>query len=190
MQRYLSHALAFLSSAVILSVTASICHAGVNINVDIGVPSPVPAPPPVYIAPPPPAYIPPPPVMLPEIPPQFVFVPDLGYYVAIGTPYDIAYIGNDYYMFSNGFWYRTGYYGGPLIRLERRMRPPLLVRHNLVEFRRFREVEFRRYNHEGEHYRGQTHRPEVRKEHRRDERKEDRHEVERRERHGDERRER
>ena len=176
----INKSLAFLS-VLLLAGTASICHAGgLNVNVDIGVPTPAP-PPPVYApAPPPPAYAPPP-VMLPATPPQFVFVPDLGYYVAVGTPYDIAYIGNDYYIYNNGFWFRTSYYGGPLVRVERRMWPPLLVRHNLRDFRRFRDIEFKRYDRDRAHYRGQLHKPEVRKEERHDVRKEERHEGERHE---------
>ena len=113
-------------------------------------------------------------------PPQFVFVPELGYYVAIGTPYDIAYIGNEYYIFNKGFWYRSAYYGGPLVRVERRMWPPLLVRHNMKDFHRFRDLEFRRYDRDRAHYRGQIHRPEVRKEERRDVKKEERFERDRR----------
>src|SRR5476651_1015105 len=79
-----------LCTAAVLAVStlSSISHAsGLNVNVDVGIP--VGAPPP-----PPPAYAPPPPVqvVLPATPPQFVFVPELGYYVAVGTPYDIAYI--------------------------------------------------------------------------------------------------
>ncbi|QEM68560.1 hypothetical protein FO488_10515 [Geobacter sp. FeAm09] len=164
-----------LVAGALVAATASIAQAGLNVNVDIGVPAPAP-PAPVY-RPAPPS---PPPVMLPDTPPQFVFVPDLGYYVAVGTPYDMAYIGRDYYVFSNGFWYRTSYYGGPLVRVERRVMPPLLARHSLKEFRRFREVEFRRYDRDRDHYRGQVHRPEVRKEVRKEERREDRREGERR----------
>jgi len=167
-------------SALILAGTASASHAGgLNVNVDIGVPAAAP-PPPVYApAPPPPAYVPPP-VMLPATPPQFVYVPDLGYYVAVGTPYDIAYIGNNYYINSNGYWYRAAYYGGPLVRIERRMWPPLLVRYGLRDFRRFRDLEFKRYDRDRAHYRGQLHSPEVRREERRDVRKEGRFEGERR----------
>jgi hypothetical protein len=170
-----------LCTAAVLAVftLSSISHAsGLNVNVDVGIP--VGAPPP-----PPPAYAPPPPVqvVLPATPPQFVFVPELGYYVAVGTPYDIAYIGSDYFLYSNGFWYRTSYYGGPLVRvIGRRGLPPLLVRHNLREFRRFREVEFRRYDRDRDHYRGQLHRPELRREEHREMRKDERREERRDER--------
>lgn len=174
----LTNRMPLLLAVALVAATASIAQAGLNVNVDIGIPTPAPQPR-VYVPAPPPAYAPPP-VMLPDTPPQFVFVPDLGYYVAVGTPYDMAYIGRDYFIFSNGFWYRTSYYGGPLVRVERRMMPPLLVRHNLRDFRRFREAEFRRYDRDRDHYRGQIHRPEVRREERREERHEDRREWERR----------
>lgn len=168
-------------SALLLAGAASVSYAGLNVNVNLGVPTPpvyVPAPPP-----PPPAYVPPAPVMLPEAPPQFVYVPQLGYYVAVGTPYDIAYIGHDYYINTNGGWYRTSYYGGPLVRVERRQWPPLLVRHNMGEFRRFREAEFRRYDRDREHYRGRMHRPELRREERHEVKKEEHREQRNEERH-------
>ena len=182
--RYLRRMLTIFSAVALLSASAAVSQAGLNINVNLGVPAAAPPPPP----PPPPVYLPAPEpeVMLPATPPQFIYVPDLGYYVAVGTPYDIAYIGHDYFMFSNGFWYRTSYYGGPLRVVERRAFPPLLARHNFREIRRYREAEFRRYDRDREHYRGQMHRPEVRREEhkeRREERKEERKEERREEKH-------
>jgi hypothetical protein len=109
-------------------------------------------------------------VALPAAPPQFIYVPDLGYYVAVGTPYDITYIGRDYYLYSNGYWYRSAYYGGPWRVVAARRLPPLLVRHDVRDLRRFRDLEFRRYEHDRDHYRGAWHRPEVREERREDRR--------------------
>lgn len=153
------------AAAVVVFGAAAVCHAGgLNINVDVGVPLAVPAPPPVYV----PAPVPQ--VVLPTTPPQFVYVPDLGYYVAVGYPYDIAYIGRYYYLCSNGYWYRSPYYGGPWRMAAVRTLPPLLVRHGLGEIRHFRDLEFQRYARDREHYRGQWHRPEVRREERREER--------------------
>jgi hypothetical protein len=146
--------LAILSATALISGTATICLAGLNLNVDVGVPAPAP---PVYL--PPAAYAPPEQLMLPAAPPQFVFVPELGYYVAVGTPYDIAYIGHDYFMYSNGFWYRAAYYGGPLLMVDRRAWPSLLARHSFRDFRRFRDAEFRRYERDRAHYGGQLHKP-------------------------------
>ena len=155
-------------SAILLLFGAAInCQAqGPNDNEEVGAPAGVP---PDYVPAPalppqPPAYAepapaPPPQFMLPPTPPQFVFVPDLGYYVAVGTPYDIAYIGNAYFAYRGGFWYRSAYYGGPLLRVEAGLLPPLLLRYNIRDFRHFRNIEFRRYNHDRAHYRGRVYRP-------------------------------
>jgi len=162
--------------ATILFGSFSTSQAGLNINLNVGTPPPVvvPTPPaPVYVAPPPPVTQ----VALPAAPPQFIYVPELGYYVAVGIPYDIAYIGQSYYMFSNGRWYCTAYYGGPLVIVGKRLLPPLLARHSLVAFRHFREAEFRRYSHDPAHYHGQLHNPAVRAASRREEHHEIRHDI-------------
>lgn len=171
-----------LAAAILLAGMTSVCFGDVNANIAQGIPLPTPAPPSPILSPVPPrvqATEPRPPgseseyeqLVLPAVPPQFVYVPELGYYVAIETPYDIAYIENEYFMFSNGFWYRTDHYGGALIRLERSMWPSLLTRHTMKDFRRFRDVEFKRYNHDRGHYKGQLHSPAVRNDDRRDLRK-------------------
>jgi len=160
-----------VTAALVVCGTAAISHAGgLNVNLNVGVPVVTPAPPPpAYV----PAPAPVPQVVLPAAtPPQFVYVPDLGYYVAVGTPYDIAYVGRDYYLYSNGCWYRSPYYGGPWRVAAVKLLPPLLVRYDVREFRQYRDREFRRYEHDREHYRGAWHRPEARREERREERRE------------------
>jgi len=122
---------------------------------------------PVYFAPP--AQ-----VVLPAAPPQFVYVPELGYYVAMGLAYDMIYDGRAYYFHNNGYWYRTTYYGEPWVHVSKRLLPPILVRFNFKEVHRYRDLEFRRYEREKGHYRGQLHRPAVRKIERRKERHEER----------------
>ena len=107
------------------------------------------------------------------MPPQFVFVPELGYYVATGLAYDMIYDGRAYYVYNAGYWYRTSYYGGPWLHVRVSLLPPLLLRHNIIEMHRFRDLEFRRYERDREHYRGRLHRPVVR------ERREERHEERR-----------
>lgn len=131
------------------------------------VPPPQQAPPsaPIYAAPPPTQ------VVLPAAPPQFVYVPELGYYVAVGLAYDMIYDGKAYYFFNNGYWYRTSYYGGPWIHVAPRFLPQILVKYNIRQMHRYRDLEFKRYEREKAHYRGRLHRPEVRT----GERKEERH---------------
>lgn len=173
-----------MAAAVLLSASvAATCHAGrLNLNVDIGIPVQQ-APPPVYVPPPQPVYVAPPPVyvapppaqvVIPDSPPQFVYVPELGYYVAIGIGTDMIYDGSAYYYHNNGYWYRTAYYGAPWQPVSARALPPVLVRFDFRRIHRFRDREYKRYNRDREHYRGQLHRPENRKEERREERREER----------------
>ena len=163
-----------IAVAVLLSnTTTNDCLAGhLNVNVDIAVPvqpapPPVytsPSPGPVYVAPPPPVYLAPPPppqAVLPATPPQFIFVPELGYYVAIGIAADMIYDGRAYYYHNNGYWYRTTFYGSPWQPVAARALPPLLVRFRFNDIYRYRDKEFRRYEHDKVHYKGQLHRPEV-----------------------------
>jgi hypothetical protein len=163
------------------------------------------APAPVVYAPPPVAYAPPPPPMLepqdypppPEVyfeqAPQFIYSPSLNMYVAVGVPYDIFYTGNEYFYFHGGRWYRGPYYDGPWSFAPRRAYPPVLLRYKIDHIRHYRDVEYRRYQHDRVHYAGRFHRPErherriERKEERREERREDRRE-ERREERRDQRR--
>ena len=118
-------------------------------------------------------------MVLPAAPPQFVYVPELGYYVAIGIAADMIYDGRAYYYHNNGYWYRTTYYGAPWQPVAARGLPPLLVRFRFNEIHRYRDREFNRYEYDKGGYNGRLHRPEVRKhevrkEKRSEERKEER----------------
>lgn len=153
------------------------------------------APQPVVAAPPPPppaaivqAEVPPlpPPEMLPEPgqyspppevyvddAPQFIYSPALNLYVAVGVPYDLVYTGVDYLYFHGGRWYRGHYYNGPWVVATRRGFPPVLSRYRIDHIRRYRDQEFRRYEHDRAHYYGRFHRPEFRSERRKIERREE-----------------
>ncbi len=122
---------------------------------------PYPAPPaPTYAAPPPPPVVYVAPVVLPAAPPQFVFVPELGYYVAAGVAFDMLYDGRSYYYHNGGYWYRTAYYGGAWSPVAQRMMPPMILKFQIGDIHRFSNKEFHRYKTEGARYRGKTHRPE------------------------------
>jgi hypothetical protein len=137
--------------------------------------------PPVAVAPPPPppavspepAYYPAPPEVYFDEAPQFLYSPALNMYVAVGVPYDLVYTGNEYFYFYGGRWYRGPYYNGPWAFAPRRSYPPAFSRYRIDNVRRFREVEFRRYEHDRAHYDGRLHRPEFHGERRRIERRED-----------------
>ena len=164
-----------MTVALLLSINGtSLCQAsGLNVNVDIVAPQPAA---PVYVEPPPPPapmYVQPPTqVALPASPPQFVYVPELGYYIAIEVPFDMIYVGNVYYYYSNGYWYQTDYYGTPWRAVAKRALPPILVKFGFKEIHRYRDREFKLYQRDRVHYRGQLHRPEMKHEIRKEERRE------------------
>jgi outer membrane lipoprotein SlyB len=123
--------------------------------------------------PPPPVYAPsygvpedlsypqPPDIYLPTTP-EFIYTPDLGMYVAVGVPYDLVYVGNEYFCFSNGRWFRSTYYNGPWVMATRNHYPGVLYRYNVENIRHYRDIEYRRYEHDRGHYDGNFHRPEYR----------------------------
>jgi len=91
--------------------------------------------------------------------PQFIFSPPLNMYVATGVPYDLTYNGVDFFYFYGGRWYRGPYYNGPWVPLQRRYYPAVFLRYRIGEVRRFRDLEFRRYERDRAHYDGRLHRP-------------------------------
>ena len=136
------------------------------------VPPPDLLPPPSDIPPPPPDLMPepgqyqlPPEVYIDEAP-RFIYSPALRMYVAVGVPYDLVYTGSDYFYFYGGRWYRGLYYNGPWVPATRRYFPPVLLRYRIDYIRRYRDVEFRRFERDRSHYSGRFHRPEFRGERR------------------------
>ncbi len=117
--------------------------------------------------------------MVLEAPPRFIFSQALNCYVSVEIPYDVVYIGQNYYLYDRGFWYAAPSYRGPWAVVEGRRLPPLLRRYRYEQIRHFRDTEYRAYLRDRDHYRGRWHQPEAeRHEHRREERREghwDRH---------------
>ena len=114
-------------------------------------------------------------------PPEFIEPPSLGFYAAVGVPYDIYLVGDVYYLYRNRIWYEGGDYNGPWRTIERRHLPPEIRRHKHDRIRSYRETEYRRYRSDGDHYRGRRYTPvrelrEERREELKDERREQREE--------------
>jgi len=126
----------------------------------------VPPPAPPEVLPDPAQYTPPPEVSVEETP-QFIYSPALNMYVAVGVPYDLVYTGSEYFYYYGGRWYRGPYYNGPWVFAARRYFPPVLLRHRIDYIRHYRDLEFRRFEHDRTHYDGRFHRPEFRGERRR-----------------------
>lgn len=115
---------------------------------------PAPPPPPAQVKPPP---RPEPLVSLTE-PPDFLFPPELGFGVAVGVPYDLFYVGKEFYVIKGGNWYRSHSYNGPWI-LAGTSLPPELRKQKLTKIRELRSREFAKYYKDREHYKGKHYRP-------------------------------
>lgn len=105
----------------------------------------------------------PPPVQAPivvEEPPQFIVPQGLGFYVAVGIPYDMFYISNRYYVYRANRWYYGPSYNGPWHVTSYRYLPGELHRHRIDQIRHYRDEEYRVYTRDRDHYRGRHYRPE------------------------------
>jgi hypothetical protein len=78
--------------------------------------------------------------------PNFINVPELGFYVSAGGPQDIIRYDNRYYVNHNGRWYISSNYGGPWIIVREGRLPRQIRRHRWEDIRRYRDVEYRRHD--------------------------------------------
>ena len=121
-----------LMAALICGLMATTGHAQVHINVNIGPPAPV-----VIAAPPP-----------------MLFLPEPAVYVAVGTPYDIFFIGGRYYYLYGDNWFWGPGYDGPWTFVTYRTLPPGLRKYKVVQLRDYREREYKVYRVQGAKFKG------------------------------------
>jgi hypothetical protein len=147
--------LVMLQSLAMLAFGAQSAQAsGVNLNINLGEPRVV-VPAPVYVAPPARVYVAPPaPVYVEEEDAQFIYPEQLGFYVAVGVPYDLFFFNNSYFVIRDGRWFRAQSSHGPWVAQRYRDLPPVLRRHRLERIREFRNREYVVYTRDREHYRG------------------------------------
>ncbi|ABQ26674.1 YXWGXW repeat-containing protein [Geotalea uraniireducens] len=113
---------------------------------------------------------PPPQQIVIDEPPEFIVPSTLGFYVAVGVPYDLFYVSNSYYLYRGNTWYRGSRYNGPWVATSHSRLPPGLRRHKYQRIRSIRDEEYRRYREDEGHYRGKHFRPgREAKEHRKEE---------------------
>ena len=137
--------------AIPLTLCATQSHAG-NVGVDIHLG--IPAPPVVMV--PRPAYRQPPAFSFNETP-EFIYSPFLRFSMAIGSPYDLFYDNNHYYIFYEGSWHRSSQLNGPWTIVNYRSLPPDFRRHKIDKIRRYRDKEYdiyryHRSSHPDHHY--------------------------------------
>lgn len=78
--------------------------------------------------------------------PNFIMLTQQGFSVAVGSPYDIVFYNNRYYINQNGSWYRSSSYRGPWSFIKTKHLPSRIRRHRLDDIRRFRDTEYSRHN--------------------------------------------
>ncbi len=106
---------------------------------------------PVPVATPaPPVYVPPPVVI--DEPPEFISPPELGFYVAVGVPYDIFFVGGRYYLCRGNAWYAAPNYNGPWASVRYKALPPSVRRYPIERVRNFRDAGYRHYRQGGNPY--------------------------------------
>ncbi len=77
-------------------------------------------------------------------PPSFIYLRTQGFSVSVGSPYDIVYYGDHYYIYNDGHWYRSYYYRGPWVLILDSGLPYQIRRHRWDDIRRYRDNEYRR----------------------------------------------
>ena len=123
-------ALAILGSIFTGVILAQAANVGVSVNINVGEP-------PVFIAP-----------------------PSLGFYVAVGVPYDMFMVDTNYYIYRSGGWYVSSGYNGPWAVVQYNRLPQSLRSHKYKQIISVRDQEYRNYQHDREHYQGKQYRPE------------------------------
>lgn len=120
-----------LTIAIGVAAAAFNAHAanvGINVGINVGT-IPVPVPPPVVI----------------DSPPEFIAQPSMGFYAAVGTPHDLFYASNRYYLCRGNAWFAAPYYNGPWVRVGYRSVPWGLRRYPIARIRHMRDEGYRHY---------------------------------------------
>ncbi len=87
-------------------------------------------------------------------PPQFVMPPQLGFYVAVGVPYDFYYYGGRYYQPHGNAWYYSPYYNGPWTKVHYKRVPYGLRKYPAHKVHYYRDNYYAKHrNHPGPGYR-------------------------------------
>ena len=78
--------------------------------------------------------------------PDFIYLPDLEFYVSFGSQYDMIYMDEYYYLYWYGTWYYSWDYFGPWYPIRFDYLPLNIRRHPWLEIARFRDYEYRRHD--------------------------------------------
>ena len=89
--------------------------------------------------------------------PTFIYVPELGYSVAVRTPYNFIFVDGSYFINRDGRWYRSSNYRGPWDVVSFDRLPHAVRARRWDEIGRLRDREYRRHDHQYWESRDQHH---------------------------------
>ena len=76
--------------------------------------------------------------------PNLLFVPQLGFYVSVGLPYDLLFFNNFYYVYHRNHWYHSHYYHGPWVVVKHNRLPRAIRKHRWHKIREYSNYEYRK----------------------------------------------
>lgn len=91
-----------------------------------------------------------------DAPPDFVEPPELGFYVAVGVPFDLFFFNNVYYLYRDNYWYSSYYYNGPWRGVSSNHVPYALHRYPFDRIHHYRDNYYGQYRRYGS-WNGQRH---------------------------------
>jgi hypothetical protein len=81
--------------------------------------------------------------------PEFVQPPELGFYVAVGVPYDLFFYNNSYWICRGNIWYNSAYYNGPWNQIYYTNIPYVFNRLPFERIHHYRDSYYGRYQRDG-----------------------------------------
>ena len=78
--------------------------------------------------------------------PDFVYLPEQRFSIALRGPYDMILVEDVYYIHRHGEWYRASHYRGPWSLISERDLPHRVSKYSWGEIRDLRDAEFRRHD--------------------------------------------
>jgi hypothetical protein len=78
--------------------------------------------------------------------PDFIYLDDYGFYTSYGSPYDMIFLDNSYFLFWEGIWYYSPFYYGPWVVIRDYDLPYRIRMHRWHDIRRYRDTQYGRHD--------------------------------------------
>ncbi len=84
---------------------------------------------------------------------SFIDLPNQGFSVSVGSPYDIIHYDSRYYMYQDGSWYNSSDYRGSWVAIRKNDLPERIRMHRPEDIRKFRDNESLRRGNDNHQFR-------------------------------------